>query len=145
MTQRRVPVWLLAVVALLAIGWYLAGGSLDIGADAGPSSVSAADDFRQRYSDLDIVTIDALPPEAHDTLALIVSGGPFPYSRDDMVFQNRERLLPLRDNGHYREYTVITAGEDDRGARRIVAGSDGGLYYTDDHYSSFREIVGAEG
>jgi ribonuclease T1 len=28
----------------------------------------------------------------------------------------------------------------DRGARRIVAGSPGEYYYTDDHYRSFRRI-----
>jgi ribonuclease T1 len=81
-----------------------------------------------------------LPPEARDTLALIASDGPFPFDRDGLVFGNRERLLPDRGRGHYREYTVITPGEDDRGARRIVAGADGERYYTDDHYESFRRI-----
>jgi ribonuclease T1 len=36
---------------------------------------------------------------------------------------------------------VITPGENDRGARRIVTGEGGEMYYTDDHYDSFREIV----
>jgi ribonuclease T1 len=35
---------------------------------------------------------------------------------------------------------VPTPGSDDRGARRIVAGADGELYWTDDHYSSFARI-----
>jgi ribonuclease T1 len=39
---------------------------------------------------------------------------------------------------------VVTPGSDDRGARRIVAGSCGDLYYTDDHYDSFR-LVEASG
>jgi guanyl-specific ribonuclease Sa len=43
--------------------------------------------------------------------------------------------------GYYREYTVETPGSEDRGARRIIAGSDGELYWTDDHYQSFSRIL----
>src|SRR5690606_18286628 len=81
-----------------------------------------------------------LPPEAHRTLALIDRGGPFPHRQDGTVFQNRERLLPQRPRGHYREYTVDTPGLGHRGARRIVTGGDppAEWYYTADHYRSFR-------
>lgn len=89
----------------------------------------------------DIINIDDLPPEAIDTLELIEKGGPFPYSKDGTVFYNYEGLLPPKTNGYYREYTVITPGESDRGARRIVTGADGERYYTDDHYNSFKLIV----
>ncbi len=81
-----------------------------------------------------------LPPEALETIALIRKGGPFPYQCDGVVFGNREKLLPPKERGWYREYTVRTPGERTRGARRIVAGRDGTLYYTDDHYRSFRRI-----
>ncbi len=82
-----------------------------------------------------------LPPEARETMRLIARGGPFPYSKDGTIFQNRERLLPLRPAGYYREYTVPTPGASNRGARRIVSGNSGELYYTADHYASFRRIV----
>ena len=82
-----------------------------------------------------------LPREALETIALIKQGGPFPYERDGVVFGNREKLLPARERGWYREYTVRTPGERSRGARRIVAGRDGTLYYTDDHYQSFKRIL----
>ena len=82
-----------------------------------------------------------LPREARETLALIKAGGPFPYAQDGRVFSNRENLLPLRERGYYREYTVRTPGARDRGARRIVAGSRGEYYYTDDHYRSFKRIL----
>jgi len=82
-----------------------------------------------------------LPPEAHDTLALIKAGGPFPYARDGVVFGNRQGLLPSQPRGYYREYTVRTPGARDRGPRRIVAGRRGELYYTDDHYRTFRRIL----
>ena len=82
-----------------------------------------------------------LPKEAIETLALIKKGGPFPYPRDGAEFGNREKALPARARGWYREYTVKTLGEHTRGARRIVAGRDGTLYYSDDHYRSFRRIL----
>lgn len=83
-----------------------------------------------------------LPPEARETLALIRAGGPYPYRQDGGVFQNRERLLPERPRGYYREYTVDTPGSRDRGARRIVSGGDppAEFFYTDDHYRSFRRF-----
>lgn len=88
----------------------------------------------------------ALPPEALTTHRLIRAGGPFPYSKDGSVFGNRERLLPDRPRGEYREYTVPTPGSRDRGARRIVcsgrqATAPDACYYTDDHYASFRLIA----
>jgi ribonuclease T1 len=82
-----------------------------------------------------------LPKEAVETLALIRKGGPFPHARDGVAFGNREKLLPARQRGWYREYTVRTPGERTRGARRIVAGRDGTLYYSDDHYRSFKRIL----
>ena len=89
---------------------------------------------------LPTISLAELPPEAHRTLRLIRQGGPFPYDRDGLVFGNFEGLLPPKERGYYREYTVDTPGLKHRGARRIVAGRSGELYYTDDHYRSFRHI-----
>lgn len=72
-----------------------------------------------------------------DVAGLIETHGPFKYAKDGSVFQNREKRLPKQKPGFYREYTVDTPGEDDRGARRLIAGDDGSLYYTRDHYASF--------
>jgi ribonuclease T1 len=82
-----------------------------------------------------------LPAEARDTLRLIERGGPFPDRKDGSVFSNRERRLPPRPFGYYREYTVPTPGARNRGARRIVTGDSAERYYTADHYRSFRRIV----
>ncbi|BCX02392.1 MAG: hypothetical protein KatS3mg053_0330 [Candidatus Roseilinea sp.] len=94
-----------------------------------------------RMDGLPVVFVDELPHEAQQTLALIRRGGPFPYRQDGMTFQNRERRLPIRPRGYYREYTVRTPGEDDRGARRIVMGAEGEIYYTADHYESFVRVI----
>ncbi len=83
-----------------------------------------------------------LPHEARQTIALIQRGGPYPHNKDGSVFGNRERQLPQRPRGYYREYTVDTPGLSHRGAKRIVTGGDppDAWYYTDDHYESFRSF-----
>jgi len=90
------------------------------------------------------IAVAGLPPEARETIALIRRGGPFPYRQDGTVFGNRERLLPPNERGYYHEYTVKTPGAKDRGARRIIAGGEPRapreIYYSDDHYRSFRRI-----
>lgn len=95
----------------------------------------------QGVSGLPTIRYQDLPRQAKDTIALIEQGGPFPFERDGITFQNREQLLPRKRSGYYREYTVITPGSRNRGARRIVAGAEGELYYTDDHYESFKEVI----
>ena len=92
------------------------------------------------------VAVAELPAEARQTLQRIYRGGPFDYAKDGTVFGNRERLLPPRARGFYREYTVKTPGARDRGARRIVCGGSQpekpeSCYYTADHYASFARIV----
>lgn len=92
-------------------------------------------------SALPSVNESALPAEARQTLVSIRNGGPFRYNQDDQTFGNNERVLPRQSSGYYREYTVITPGSPDRGARRIIAGSGGEKYYTQDHYTSFKFIA----
>ena len=89
-------------------------------------------------------SLEAFPAEERAaisaTLGLIAAGGPFPYRQDGSIFSNREGLLPTEPEAYYREYTVPTPGVQGRGARRIVAGSRGEIYYTADHYRSFWRI-----
>ncbi|XGV98391.1 MAG: ribonuclease domain-containing protein [Leptolyngbya sp. BL-A-14] len=87
-----------------------------------------------------VVSVDRLPPEARSTLNLIRRGGPYPYAKDGTVFGNRERRLPQAKRGYYREYTVKTTGARDRGARRIITGQGGEIYYTGDHYATFVRV-----
>lgn len=94
----------------------------------------------------DTVALAALPREAQTTHQLVLAGGPFPYDKDGSVFGNRERLLPIKARGFYREYTVKTPGARNRGARRLVCGGQPptqpeACFYTDDHYASFKRIV----
>ncbi|WP_347109811.1 ribonuclease domain-containing protein [Paenarthrobacter sp. S56] len=102
---------------------------------------TAAASARSNPSGLPAINASQLPKEARQTLALIAKGGPYPYDRDGVNFGNFEGILPKKGSGFYQEYTVVTPGESDRGARRIIAGKDGAKYYTADHYESFKFIV----
>jgi ribonuclease T1 len=136
----RAPRAAIAVVVAVLLGLTagLAGcAAPSIDAPARGTQTSAAS---AGHSGLPVVAVADLPAEARRTLALIDSGGAFPYARDGAVFANRERLLPQRARGYYREYTVPTPGEQDRGARRVIAGAGGERFYTGDHYRSFREV-----
>jgi ribonuclease T1 len=135
---------LLAVAVALALGLALAAAIADgpRSSDApvrpsptGVVSSPAAPDG------LAVVALGGLPAEARETIARITAGGPFPFRADGATFENREGLLPDRPRGYYREYTVPTPGSDDRGARRIVTGRDGEMYWTADHYDSFAWIA----
>ncbi|MER6157743.1 ribonuclease domain-containing protein [Streptomyces sp. NPDC001868] len=113
-----------AAAALLSA--VLVGGTVT----AGPAGAATTAVGSICYSDL--------PSQAYTTLNLIAQGGPYPYSQDGSVFQNRERILPSRSTGYYHEYTVKTPGSSTRGARRIVTGqANEEDYYTADHYASF--------
>ena len=92
------------------------------------------------FSPLDEIRVGALPADAARTIRLIHRGGPFPFAKDGSVFANREQRLPRRYRGYYREYTVAPVGARQRGARRIVSGREGELYYNRDHYRSFLRI-----
>jgi len=123
----------LAVLALFAV-YALLGGDLGQGDESQPTASTVAEapapaGFSQEESDA-----------ISDTLAAIEAGGELPYDQDGSTFQNREALLPDREGGYYREYTVVTPGSDDRGARRLVIGDGGDTWYTRDHYDSFVQI-----
>jgi len=104
-----------------------------------PASVASAPRVA-KPAGMKAVPLAKLPREAQNTVRLIKRGGPYPFAKDGTEFQNREGRLPRKARGYYKEYTVITPNSDDRGARRVVAGANGELYYTDDHYDSFQWV-----
>ena len=108
---------------------------------AGPSQAKGSADANAAAT----ISIAEMPVQGAQTYALIAHGGPFPYEKDGVVFGNRERLLPVKVRGYYREYTVSTPGSSHRATRRIVCGgaarAPDACYYTADHYASFRRIV----
>ena len=60
------------------------------------------------------------------------------------VFGNREGLLPEAPDRVYYECDVDTKGSGIRGSNRLVFSNDGLIYYTSDHYESFKLLFGEE-
>jgi ribonuclease T1 len=121
-------------IAALASSLLLGGAA--VSASAAPQAPAA----HASIAAVGSVCYSGLPSQAHDTQALIDRGGPFPYKQDGEVFRNDEHLLPSQSTGYYHEYTVVTPGSSDRGARRIIAGRPNEEYYTSNHYASFNKI-----
>ncbi|MDR7132863.1 guanyl-specific ribonuclease Sa [Lysobacter niastensis] len=146
--MRRRHLGLIAIIVLLGLWlWSKRLGNSDVPVPAPTPATQVAevvDTQAARAPALDSAARypDFLPVEAHDVLDRIAAGGPFAHRQDGGVFQNRERRLPPRPGGYYREYTVVTPGSDDRGARRIITGGDPPVeyWYSDDHYRSFRRF-----
>ena len=175
---KRIHGWSLIIGMLIALGLVGACTAWQKKQDAHPASVSTASTSNQANYDNDNAnnsrkkskrdTVDStngvadatsnssgasidfrsLPREAQSVIGLIKARGEFPYRQDGQVFSNRERILPEQAKGYYQEYTVVTPGADNRGARRIVAGSgktgdvatSGEYYYTADHYRTFSRV-----
>ncbi|MEY9907576.1 ribonuclease T1 [Catenulispora sp. MAP12-49] len=107
----------------------------------GNSSSETATATSLKPAGMAAVAETSLPAEARDVIKRIEDGGAFQYRQDGVTFQNRERRLPAEPSGYYREYTVATPGAVDRGARRLILGKNGELYYTPDHYKSFLWVL----
>ena len=128
-----------AAVALIGILAFRGGGGPAAGGDAPSVTVPVATGTPR--SSLPTIEYGQLPPEARETLALIDAGGPYPNREDGTVFRNYEGRLPEQAGNYYREFTVESPDESGRGPRRIVAGRAGDLYYTEDHYRTFRQVL----
>jgi len=148
--RRAVTVLVAVLVALSALSGCGRGAPSSAAPVTGPGAVTTPPSNASSLapaaavSGLPTMVVAQLPKEGVTTLRLVAAGGPFPYSKDGVTFSNREGLLPKHPSGWYQEYTVITPGSSDRGARRIIAGKDGGRFYTSDHYASFREVLSGE-
>jgi ribonuclease T1 len=140
--QRRITAALVGLIVLVLGGWLVQDVVAGDGSTGAPKTSSAPGSASGMLagadSGLPVKPLSSLPPEANDTWKLIKVGGPYPYPRnDDVVFGNREKLLPLKASEYYHEFTVKTPGSPDRGGRRLITGQSKELYYTGDHYSSF--------
>lgn len=160
MTGRKQLLLLVAVVVLVVLAG-LFFRNPDVQTPGAPATAGQGSSTTTRDAHgLITVAVADLPPEAQQVYRLLRATGPFEYSKDGTVFHNREGLLPKKDSGYYREFTVETPGSGDRGARRLVVGGCGRqtssqpgkvrataceasnpVYYTDDHYESFRRVV----
>jgi filamentous hemagglutinin len=75
-----------------------------------------------------------------DTVGRIERGKRLRFSHDGSEFENRERRLPKKPSGYYREYIHPTPGDDGPGGQRVIVGRDGEVFYTPDHYRTFERV-----
>lgn len=78
--------------------------------------------------------------ELLSTLQRIESGKRLSFPNDGSLFQNREGRLPRKGSGYYQEWVHPTPKQSGPGPQRIVTGKNGEIYYTHDHYRTFRRI-----
>ena len=74
------------------------------------------------------------------TIERIAAGRRLRFPNDGTTFQNRENRLPRRPPGYYREWVVPTPKEPGPGPQRLITGEGGEVWYTSDHYRSFRRL-----
>jgi guanyl-specific ribonuclease Sa len=89
------------------------------------------------------------PIDLNPTLERIRAGKKLEHKNDGAVFLNRERLLPVqKDRQYYREFVVWDPAFNAKhkikvrfpGPQRVVIGKKGEVYYTGDHYSSWKKV-----
>ena len=80
-------------------------------------------------------TIDLQP-----TLDRIARGERNSHRNDGSTFGNRERRLPKQRSGYYTEYVHPTKGISGPGPQRVIFGKGGDIWYTPDHYETFKKI-----
>jgi guanyl-specific ribonuclease Sa len=80
-------------------------------------------------------TVDVGP-----TLRRIGQGEKLRFAHDGIIFENRERRLPKKPAGYYREYVHPTPKIGGPGPQRIVTGKEGETFYTHDHYQTFLRL-----
>jgi ribonuclease T1 len=87
-----------------------------------------------------------IPQKVYDVLKYVKANQhPMPGYVGGTVFSNREKILPEEDSVgnpvQYQEWDVNPKipGQN-RGTERIVTGSDGRSWYTNDHYQTFTQI-----
>lgn len=146
--QRSLLVVAAVLVGLaLLIGFALKNGSVGPAATVttSPSSPSSAS---VKPGGSGLQPCGSVPAQVTEAVDAVRNNGPYLRPRNDGgTFGNRERLLPAKPGGYYREYTVSAPEQSFPGPRRLITGGQARLgaepevwFYTADHYESFCEL-----
>ena len=130
---------LAALLAALASSLLVDGATARVAAEQAPASTMRAhratrdgDLDRQIAAVIDSMARTGRPP------AGVAQGGRRAGRRG--VFENAEGRLPPQPRGYYTETDVWPRGTGGRGAQRLIFGKGGEVYYTADHYRTFRRV-----
>ena len=110
-----------------------------------PVPISAVDSNKTIVKNVEIRDMDGSVAYRGDVdlrpeIQRIRSGKKDRHENDGSVFGNFEGKLPRKSRGYYREYVVRTPGIRHSGPQRLIIGKSGEIYYTPNHYQSFRKI-----
>jgi len=102
--------------------------------EAAPAPIALGDPVLERQIALVIESMDRTgrPPDG------VAQGGRRHGPRG--AFENAEGRLPRQGPGYYTETDVWPRGAGGRGARRLIFGRGGEVYYTADHYRTFVRV-----
>lgn len=159
--SRCFPALLLLLLGLTIIGCRSNGGKPG-SEPAGITEAIVADTFQPDPAPLDIPVArdstapkapavrtsqqEIIPPKVFELLAYIRKNNRAPEGyAGGRKFANFEKLLPQKTKAdkpiQYREWDVNPKQKgQNRGAERLVTGSDDRAWYTRDHYNSFVEV-----
>lgn len=112
----------------------------------GLASADAPQAKQKKSADAELILPKGVPAKVAKVLKHIDETGEAPRGYvGGRHFGNFERRLPRRSksgkNVKYQEWDVNPKVQGkNRGAERLVTGSDGSAWYTKDHYKSFKRI-----
>ncbi len=149
----------LVVIGVVVVMTWVIDNSHDVTSPSGvspsgvsPSGASPSRGSSSRVSSTSAPATTRVPARVRQTLALIDAGtwpaaANAPGTRGGIAFRNNEGRLPSATSTGtaitYREWDVNPKEPGrSRDAERIVTGSDGSAWYTDDHYQTFVLIRG---
>lgn len=116
-------------------------GEKPVSPPAQPSAIRLTTSIEgQVIRDLDGEVVFRGTVDLSATLKRIQEGRLLSFRNDGTVFQNREKRLPNKPSGHYREYVHPTPNLGGPGPQRVVKGNQGEYFYTPDHYRTFRKL-----
>lgn len=108
---------------------------------------------REPYSRLEdvalyIIKFSTLPPNYHKKEEARSGGWKTSDAPGAIIggnrFGNREGLLPKKEGRTYYEADIMAGYTDHRGPQRLVYSNDGLIFFTDDHYDHFVQIIPKE-
>jgi guanyl-specific ribonuclease Sa len=143
---------LAACILALALPGLVAGfPEVEIDKKFGRPHIDAVNGKVKVISDAKVVDRDRVvyegPINVNVTLERIREGKKLEHRNDGAIFRNREKLLPVkRDRDYYREFVHWDARLNAKlktkprfpGPQRVVIGKKGEVFYTGDHYSTWK-------
>ena len=152
---RRLPVAAPEVLGVVGLSIITAGlAEVKIDKTFGRPHITAVTGEAKVLPDAKVIDFGKViyegPIDVNPTLERIREGKKLDHRNDGVHFQNRERRLPVHkeDRDYYREFVLWDTKVNAKfkvkakfpGPQRVVVGKKGEVYYTGDHYSTWKKV-----